>query len=302
MAKYFPLENIFISVAQKHRDIVKSCLPNLTNDNLIIEPETKDTTAAILFAALNKNFKEDDILFFIPSDHHIANLNAFRKSTREALIVTMKTQQVTLFGIEPTFPAECYGYLKVNPAKDNQGFVIEKFIEKPEELKAKKLLKKKNYLWNSGMFLFPKRVLLKLAKLHAPDHFKKVANYYEAFEKNPLDAIKSFKGLKKISFDYAIMEKIKNMNCIKANFTWNDIGTWEAVYKLLKKDKNGNNFCKNVTSFASSNSLVDLENEKMNVVLNGVENLFIIQNGNNIYITTRDREKFTKKIIKKLKK
>ncbi len=299
-SKCLQQENIFISINQKHKGLIKKHLPNLSPKNLIVEPETKDTTAAILFAALNQNFQDDDILFFLPSDHHVENVSAFKKCFEEAVDLSLATQQVTLFGIEPTFPADCYGYLKIKSNENKKNLIIEKFIEKPSELEAKELLKKKNYLWNSGMFLFPRSILLKLALAHVPDHFHKITNYYKTIEKNPRKALEDFGSLKKISFDYAVMERIKNMNCIKANFSWSDIGTWEAIYQLFKKDENGNAFLGNVTSFASSNSLVDLENKKINLILNGVKDLFVIQNGNNIYITTREREKLTKQIVKNL--
>ncbi len=292
--------NIFVSINEKHLAITKKLLPEISKANIIVEPETKDTTSAILFSALHQQFNSEDILFFSPADHYIKEEKKFKKYIEQAWKLTQTTNQITLFGISPTFPADCYGYLKVNQNHHKKHLFVEKFIEKPSAVTAKTFMQK-NYLWNSGMFLFSKKLLIELAEKHTPDHLKIVKDYYKLIKKSKGKAVSQFKKLKKISFDYSIMEKVKGINCLLAKFLWDDVGNWNSVYNLSKKDAQGNFLPGNVQAFSTRNTLVDLENKKLNVVLNGVKDMFIIQNKNNIYIVSKEKEKSTKEILKKLK-
>ncbi len=299
-------ENIFISINQKHKKIFKSILPNFKTSNLIIELESKDTTSAILYATLHDIFDGDSVLLFLPSDHFVQKENLFAKDVKKAYSLTQKNGKMTLFGVRPTYAADCYGYLKTK--KDaNDHLFIEKFIEKPNLAKAAKLIKQDANLWNSGMFMFLKSELIPLAKKHAPEHYEKITNYLK-LKKQSRQAQDIFSSLTKISFDYSIMEKIKNMNCVKANFVWNDIGSWSSLHQLLDKDKNknlvlqgdNNPTLEQVKFFSSSNNLVSWEKQNQKIILNGVEDLFIIQAKNYIYIANKKKESEIKKIVEEV--
>ena len=213
---------------------------------IVLEPAKMNTGPAILSATLIDNIPEDQPLIFLSSDHLIEKENIFFKEIkRHKKYLTNKN--IFIFGIKPTMPSSDYGYFITKKNKKINS--VTKFIEKPNILTAKKIIKKKAY-WNSGMFFMRKDSVINNFKKYQPKTYK-----------NCLKAVLKSKYIKNIfylnkqsfikstprSFDYAILEKTKNINAIKLDIPWSDLGSWKEICKMY--DKNKKNYIKRSNTF-----------------------------------------------------
>ena len=204
---------------------------------IVLEPSKKNTAPAILTSALLKEIPYDQSMIFFSADHLIKKINQFNKS-----IISNKkylnNDNIFIFGIKPTSPSSEYGYFLTKKISRNLN-KVNKFIEKPNTNKAKKIIKKKGY-WNSGMFFARKDSIINNFKKYQPKIFKLCADavnksiiYKNVYHLNKA----SFKKLPEISFDYAILEKSKNINGIKLNIPWSDLGSWKEISMIFQRDK-----------------------------------------------------------------
>ena len=204
---------------------------------IILEPAKKNTATAILASALIKDIPNEQPLIFFPADHLIENITSFNKS-----IIRNKNnlndQNIFIFGIKPTNPSSEYGYFLTKKIKKNINKVT-KFIEKPNKLKAKQVIKKKGY-WNSGMFFLRKDSIINNFIKYQIKTYKNCLNAVnKAKLKNNtyyLNKALFIKSAEK-SFDYAILEKAKEINAIKLDISWSDLGSWKEISKIYKKHK-----------------------------------------------------------------
>ena len=204
---------------------------------IVLEPSKKNTAPAILTSALLKEIPYDQSMIFFSADHLIEKKNRFNKS-----IISNKKylndNNIFIFGIKPTSPTSEYGYFLTKKISRNINKVV-RFIEKPNMHKAKKIIKKNGY-WNSGMFFARKDSIVNNFKKHQPQIFKlctdavnKSTIYKNVYHLNK----HSFNKLKEKSFDYAILEKSKNINGIKLNIPWSDLGSWKEISMIFQRDK-----------------------------------------------------------------
>jgi len=204
---------------------------------IVLEPSKKNTAPAILSSVLLKEIPYNQSVIFFSADHLIEKINRFNKS-----IISNKKylndNNIFIFGIKPTSPTSEYGYFLTKKISRNINKVV-RFIEKPIMRKAKKIIKKNGY-WNSGMFFARKDSIVNNFKKHQPQIFKlctdavnKSTIYKNVYYLNK----HSFNKLKEKSFDYAILEKSKNINGIKLNIPWSDLGSWKEISNIFKKNK-----------------------------------------------------------------
>ncbi len=228
-----------ISTNLSYLNLVKKYLKkkNFYKYKIILEPSKKNTAAAILSSSLLEEVSFDQPIIFLPADHLIGKTNDFNK----ALTFNLKylnDDNIFIFGIKPQFPSSQYGYFI--PKKNSKGiYVIGKFIEKPNLKKAKDIIKRKGY-WNSGI-IFAKKI--------------SIINNFTKYQNKTLDLCmqsvfnstvsknlyflskKPFKKIMGKSFDYAILEKSKNINAIKLNIPWSDLGSWKEITNIFKRNK-----------------------------------------------------------------
>jgi len=204
---------------------------------IILEPAKKNTAPAILASALIKEIPHEQPLMFFPADHLIENITSLNKS-----IISNKNnlsdQNIFIFGIKPRNPSSEYGYFLTKKIKSNINKVI-KFIEKPNQIKAKQLIKKKAY-WNTGMFFLRKDSIINNFKKYQPKTYKYCLNAVNKakFKNNTYYLNKAlFIKCVENSFDYAILEKAKEINAIKLNIPWSDLGSWKELSKIYQRHK-----------------------------------------------------------------
>ena len=204
---------------------------------IVLEPEKRNTAPAILASALIKEIPNNQSMIFLAADHLIEKVSIFNKAIQNNK-ANLTNQNIFIFGIKPKSPSSEYGYFLTKKIKKNVNKVV-KFIEKPEEEKAKKIIKQKGY-WNSGIFFIRKDSIINNFKKYEPNIYRNCVNsVLKAKLRNNIYYLNktSFKKTKAKSFDYAILEKTKKINAIQLNIPWSDLGSWREIAKIFEKNK-----------------------------------------------------------------
>ena len=293
-------EPIFV-VGEQHRFIVAEQLRRigLTNPHIILEPEPKNTTAAITIGALySKNINLLEPLLVLPSDHYIENTKAFVSLMLNTSNSNIDNKLIC-FGIQPTAPEIKYGYILKKNLNDNNFFIkkIKNFVEKPSINKAKSLIKRKA-LWNSGMFLFNANTILNEVKLQSLTIYE---NSKLSLDKAKLDMdfirldSKSFKKINSISIDHAVFEKANNSYVVPTDIKWNDLGTYNALWDIGKKDSNNNVIHGDVIIDNVKNSYI--YSDKNLVAVSNIENVNVVSTQDATLVTNIKKSNEIKSLI-----
>ena len=229
-----------ISTNAKYLKLVKSYLKKfkVKNYKIVLEPSKRNTAPAILVSALIKDIPNEQPLIFFAADHLIEKASIFNKAINKNKD-NLTDQNIFIFGIKPTAPSSEYGYFITKKVKGNINKVT-RFIEKPTEAKAKQVIKQKGY-WNSGMFFLRKDSIINNFKKYQPTIYKNCVNAVSKarLKGNTYYLNKtSFEKATAKSFDYAILEKTKQINAIKLDIPWSDLGSWKEILKMYDKNKN----------------------------------------------------------------
>lgn len=267
--------------------------------SIIFEPIAKSTCPAIAIATYDaiKNHGKDKVLLILPSDHLINNT----KLLIEKIIASYKIvaeENVIVFGISPTSAETAYGYIeKLN---DND---VKQFIEKPSQKLAKKLIKNKNYFWNSGIFMFKAGFNLKLLENQVPTIVKHVSSAYKKSVKNGNITCLSKEDFDKcdsISYDHAILEKTDKIKiCIlPKDIGWNDIGAYNFLYEVSDKDNNGNSIKGSV--FAENSQDCYFHSDSGKIVAIGLKNIVAVQKDGVTLIMDKSESQNVKNIFSKV--
>ena len=257
-----PLDKVHIVTNENHYLEMKMQLSSLGNGscNFLIEPEGRNTAAAIGLAAISLYKKDPNSLMLVmPADHIIKKSERFLNIVKHAAEIAKSGYLVT-FGIKPNRPETGYGYIQAQGSRlKAKGYSnVEKFTEKPDLETAKRYLKEGDYYWNSGIFLWKSSVILNEIKSYLPDLYKNLMDVKKAVGGNGLDAAvrSAYSRIKPISIDYGILEKSKKVAVIPADIDWCDVGSWSALDEVVEKDKDGNIKMGNVIDIGSGNSIL----------------------------------------------
>lgn len=299
-------ENIYIVSSKSQSGVLEAQTPMLPRENLIYEPVGKNTLPCIGLAAMfAEKVDRDGIMVVSPSDHLIKNNELFRDTVLAAVDIAEERNGIVTIGISPTYPATGYGYVKTSEEitgdKTIRQFKVERFVEKPNEIKASEYLKQSGFYWNSGLFVFKISVFLDAVKEFAPELYADLRKIQAqlgspSFEQT-LDTV--YRALQSISVDYGIMEHARNIYLVEGNFDWNDLGSWESVYQCSEKDENGNVGSGEAIFLESGNSFIHAEKGIVAVI--GLDNVVVVQDGNAVLVCHRDKTEDVKKIVEHLK-
>ena len=275
---------------------------NISPEGILLEPIGRNTAPAIALAALRllKN-NQDSILLVLPADHIIKDLAAFHKSIELAKTLAEKNNLVT-FGIMPNKAETGYGYIKCNNVSKSTYFKIESFIEKPNQQEAEKLFHAKNYLWNSGMFMFKASVYLEELAKYEPEILS-ICKKSLVEENKDIDFIrinnKVFLNCPEISIDYAIMEHTLRGLVVPLDAGWSDIGSWESLMNAKTKDTYGNVIEGDVILDNVKNTYVFSSNRLISAT--GISDLIVVDTQDALLISSKKDSRNIKNIINKLK-
>lgn len=284
-----PIERVFVCTGKRYIELVKEQLPNLPIENIIVEPEGRNTAPCIALSALIIKRKFSDAnMVVLPSDHLIKDEKRFRDilESGEKYINSNKSALLTL-GMHATRPETGYGYIKESlesqTVDDIKVVKVDKFVEKPNLEKAKEYISTGMYLWNGGMFLWNVDNIINNIKEYLPNTYEAL-NFVNTVDDCNLqkEIDLNYKNTDSISIDYGILEKSDNIYVIPSEFGWDDIGSWDAIERYRDMDLNGNIHLGSVTSLNSNNNIIISTTN--NVIINGVNDVYVIENDGKIII------------------
>ena len=289
---------------EEHRFLVAEQLRTLgeLDSKILLEPFGKDTAPAVAMAALCAVQENPDaLLLVLPADHIINDIDCFQSAISEAKKLAKENKLVT-FGIVPDGPEVGYGYIeKGSQVEGADGFNVARFVEKPDLAAAISYLEARTYFWNSGMFMFSAQLFLSELEVYAKDIYEVCAESFAGIIKdNDFMRIpeSTFSACRSDSIDYAVMEKTANAAMIPLDAGWNDLGAWEALWKVSNKDANGNVINGDVLLNQVNNSYIQAESRLVAAV--GVEDMVIIETADAVLVSNKKSAQTVKQIVEQL--
>lgn len=290
------------------KDIFQALKLNKVTAHYVLEPEGRNTAPAIAVAAqiIAQQYGEDAIMVVMAADHLIQDLNAFKAATQKAVALAAQGHLVT-YGIRPTQPETGFGYIESGtPLADGSAFAVERFVEKPDLKTAEQFLASGQFLWNAGMFCFSAgRILQEISSLN-PELAKHAAFCVEHGQSQSQHEVivqefnpESYAGLEDISIDYAVMERSKHVTVVPAEFDWSDIGSWNAVAKLLPANTEGNRSNGEVVMVQTHNTTV-LGLQRV-IATVGVHDLIVVDTEDALLIASTEHAQEVRQVAKQLK-
>jgi mannose-1-phosphate guanylyltransferase len=303
---FVPRDRILILTNAEQAAAVRKLLTAFPEENIVAEPAKRDTAAAVALGTGWVAARDHGAtMIVLPADHVIANRVAFQETLALAADAAVETGELVTIGIKPTWACPGFGYIEhgraVHLRKRNDKDAIHRvvrFREKPNPDLAESFLRKGNFRWNAGMFVWSVPTVLGEFNRHAPElaDFISQLRAPENFE-NVLR--ERFGKLPRISFDYAIMEKADRVLVVEASFDWDDIGSWRAVANYFKNDEQRNAANCAITAVDSTNNIV-FDEADTTIALLGVHNLIVVRTGDAILVCHRHQAENIKKLIGKL--
>ncbi len=300
-----PIENIYIVTNEIYYDLVKQQLPQLSDEQIILEPMRRNTAPCIAYAnAKIKHRNPNANIVVAPSDHVILNENSFIEHIKAAMQCTQANPWLLTLGIKPTRPDTGYGYIqyddKTTYAAEQRICKVKIFTEKPELELAKQFLESGDFLWNAGIFVWKLPIIEQAFARFLPE-------VYELFEKcvpaigtkNEKEAIsKTYERCTSISIDYGVMEKADNVHVLASDFGWSDLGTWGSLFEHLKHDENNNaiNSPNDVFTYNAKNCIVNTPKGKV-VVIQGLEDYIVSESENTLLICKKSDEQQIRQFV-----
>ena len=295
--------NPLIVCNEEHRFLAAEQLRqiNKKSNSIILEPFGKNTAPAVALAAIhliNKN--KDCTLLVLSADHHIKDIKAFHSAIKIAETLAESGKLVT-FGVPPTKPETGYGYIEADLSEEAEYYTIKSFSEKPNLKNAQLYLNNGNYFWNSGIFMFKASIYLDELKKLEPEIFYACKKSL-SFSATDSDFIRidnnEFKICPNKSIDYAVMEKTTNSVVVPLNTSWSDIGSWDSLWELKDKDKDGNVSEGDIILEDVKNTYASSSNRLISAI--GVSNLIIIDTQDSLLVANKEYSQKINTIVNKL--
>jgi mannose-1-phosphate guanylyltransferase len=303
LAPVIPPERLWILTNEHLRETITSQLPEIPGSQILAEPAQRNTAPAIGLAAhILRSVDPEATMGVFPADHVVGNDKAYRSVLRAAFRGAA-AGRLMVVGIQPRWPETGYGYIefpKGTAPGGSEPVPVRRFHEKPELARAKRYLKAGNFYWNSGMFFWRAEVLLDQLRRHLPKTASVLAALPPFGDRGFASRLAhGFPLCENISIDYAVMEKADNVNGIAAgDFGWNDVGSWNAVWELLPRDRCGNVVAADSVCLDAGNNFVDARGKV--VALLGVKDLIVVDTPDALLVATRDRAQHVGEIVKAL--
>jgi mannose-1-phosphate guanylyltransferase len=308
-----PAENIWIVTNETQKAAVGKLLLNFPIDQILVEPEARDTAPCIAFAMATIAARDPDAtLVVLPADQVIDPISEFERMFSRARALAQDGETLVTFGIPPTFAATGYGYVELGdaiPANTSQevprAFVTNSFREKPDAATAQQFLDSGKFWWNSGIFVFEIGAMQQAFAKHEPALKKATEQMTAAIQGNKPDQLtRAFKAAPKTSIDFAVMEKAEHIAVVECTATWDDIGSFPALARIEPADANGNHSSLHAgaeaTSVESTGNIVYAEGERT-VALFGVEDLVVVAVGDAVLVCPKDRASDLKQMVNHLR-
>lgn len=254
-----PSSNIYVITNKSYYDLVKEQLPELTDDQILLEPIGRNTAAAVAYPAFKiKQRDPKGVMIVAPSDHVVFKEKVFEENLGTAIKAAKGSEKLITLGIVPSRPETGYGYIQYHSSPLKKVKKVKTFTEKPELELAQKFIDSGDFVWNAGIFIWSIEAITNAFNKYLEDIaviFAEGADkYYTPEEQAFID--KAYTQCKSVSIDYGIMEKADDVHMVKGKFDWSDLGSWDSLHEIKEKDKNGNVIDGNALLYDSSNCYV----------------------------------------------
>jgi len=291
---FVPASRLFIALPRHYLPLLNEQLPDFPPNQLIVEPQQKDTAACIALTVFRfLQTKDDEPVAFVPSDQFIADKEAFLAAISAAADVALLPEAIVTLGIRPDRAETSFGYLLTAPDSDAEKASsisgirrVSRFLEKPDEVRARQFVKEPDIFWNSGTLICRPESMARNIQSFQPAIWNLLLH-------NPSSPDAAYIGMPRLSIDYAVLEKAKTIYCLPVNYGWDDIGSWGSLLRHLPSDSNGNVIHGEVDLMESSGNLVFIDNKK--AVIIGVNDLIVASTSNGLLICPKSEEPHLKK-------
>jgi len=300
--------NIFIITNKDSAPDTISQLKGFRDKTVVIEPIGRNTAPAVGLASVLAHRRDRDaVLIIMPSDHLIADSKRFFRVINTAVKEAMRTGSIITLGIRPHSASSAYGYIgikdKTGRAASGVSYKIARFIEKPKSAKAKRLISSGRYFWNSGIFIFKASVMLSVLKEYMPVLYGGLRMLPSRKKKSRFnkELKKVYGRIKGRSLDYAVMEKSRNIRVIPSDFAWNDVGSFDSIARLAKKDKDGNNVFGEHVGVGTKGSVI-FSDKGCLVGTVGIKDIIVVATADAVLVCDRKQAGDIRKLVAKIRK
>lgn len=291
MCTVVPSGNIIVVSLKEYKDLVMEQIPELPEENLLLELYNRNTMPCISYASRVIQKRDPEAVTIVaPADHIITDLNNFRTTVNRALDYAARNEVLITLGIVPTRPDSNFGYIQVSGGagalQQSEPVKVKTFTEKPSKELAEVFIGSGEFLWNSGIFVWQTKTILEEIRKYEP--------IQDSLWSETTDVDKIYTDSTRISIDYAVMEKTERAVVIPSTFGWSDIGNWESLYGYMEeRDERGN-----VTNIhgkhlfrSADNNIVFCEKRGKLIAISGLENMMVINTPDVLMICPRDDAK-----------
>lgn len=298
--KIIPAENIFIVTNENYASLVREQLPQLREEQILLEPQRRNTAPCIAWASYHiRAINPDATIVVSPSDHLILNEDEFTNIILKTLSFARTNRVLLTLGIKPNRPETGYGYIQMDD-EEREGFrKVKTFTEKPNAELANVFVESGEFLWNSGIFVWNVSSIIDAIHEHQPEissRFDLGIDLYNTEGEKEFIAT-NFPACPNISIDFGVMEKASNVYMLAANFGWSDLGTWGSLYELSQKDENKNvNLNCQTLSYESANNIISVSKERL-VVVQGMEDYIIAEDEDVLLICKKEEEQRIRQFV-----
>lgn len=303
-----PPERRLVITSARTVDAVRELLPELPAENVVGEPEGRDTAPCVgLACELAARIDEDCVALAMPSDHVIGPVASFVERLRAAeAALTAHPESILVFGIEPDRPATGYGYLRQGARVGAYGghdvFALDAFVEKPALEKAEAMLAAGGHLWNAGLFAFRPSAMRAAYRAHLSDMVAPLTALADAWRTPGFESAMAagFGALQKISIDFGVMEHVTDTLMLPLPLRWDDVGSWSALERLRDADADGNVIDGDAVLQETRDCIVSSTDGSL-VAVQGVDNLIVVHTPDATLVCRRDDDQGVKRIVEELK-
>lgn len=308
MKRVCPAENIYIVTNGIYKELIMDQLDGISEEQILCEPMRRNTAPCVAYANYRIKQKNPDACIVVaPSDHIILKEDEFVRNINSCLKAVAKNDWLMTLGIKPSRPDTGYGYIQFDEETvyqdDNMIRKVKTFTEKPNLELAETFLKSGDFLWNSGIFIWSLKTIMKAFEDHLKDIDALFRDGEEVYNTPEEEAFieKTYSICRNISIDYGVMEKAENVYVRASDFGWSDLGTWGSLYDIRSKDENGNAVIgKNVMLYNTNNCIINMPKDKL-VVVEGLEDCIIVEEEGTLLICKMADEQSIRQIVSDVK-
>ncbi len=300
-------ERTWVVAARSLAGTVRAALRGHKGVRLLLEPEARNTAAAIAWAAARVHAVDREALIGVfPADHHIERPAGFRRCLTGAARCARRAEALVLVGVEPDTPDTAYGYLRVGRPDAGGSARVERFVEKPDPARARRYLRHGGYLWTAGLLVAPAGLVLEETHRHAPEVWRALGPVLERTARggrvSGAALERAWRGVRPISFDHAVLERTDRVRAVRGRFGWSDVGSWHSVGPLLPRNA-GNRVlgASEVVTLDSRDNIVWNETGQA-IALVGMEGHVVVNTDDALLVCPRERAQDVRLVVDELRR